>query len=171
MQNEDFETCSSPLVKFAFLLSAQFLLPLLCILIFADIFARNVLDFPLHWTSEVGGLLLLLFFITAMPMASFPVRGDPAGRHLVMSYFYERMDPKAKRRCKRGHAASGLIISLVIAVEAALDTIEKIRFEERSETLGVPLWPASAVLCLCLVLMGVHYWRALGSSWTKGGKP
>lgn len=144
------------------------LLPALVLLVLFDAAARNVFVFPLPWAGEVGGLLLLLFLISGVPRVSQPEAGDPVGRHLAMSFFYDRMGAGVQRRCRIGHAAGGIVVSTLLMAAAMLDVSARVIYDERSEILSAPLWPGSVVVGLCAAIMLVQYLCVLPRLWREG---
>ena len=170
MNNSNRDDSGLRLTDALFRVASRALLPGLLVIVLLDAAARNIFVFPLPWAGEVGGLLLLLFLISAVPRVSRPKAGDPAGRHLAMAFFYDRMGEKGRKYCRIGHAVGGVVVSGLLLAEAVLDVGARLIYGERSEILTVPLWPGSAVIGLCAALMMVQYLVVLPRLWREGGR-
>lgn len=158
----------APLTNGLFRVAHLVCLPLLLLLVLGESLARSLFGTSMPWTGEAGSLTLLLLLTCALPRASLPENNDPIGRHLSMSFLYDRLSPNGQRRlCVLG-VFSGAIVSAAIVTASIQDTIERVTYREQSELLGLPLWPAASLVGLCAAVMLVQYLLILPGLLRKG---
>lgn len=138
------------------------LLPLLVLLVGADVGLRYLFNAPLDWGTDVKELLLLLVLTAGFAGNSL------ADEHIRVSLFEEHLPPAGRRAFTLlRHALTALLAALVAwsLVALALDMRE---FGERAEKVAIPFWPlaglAAASAALAAAAELTRFVRALKGS-------
>ncbi len=111
------------------------LIPLIIVIVTADVFLRYVYSAPLHWGTEVTGLVLLLMFLFVVPYVT------ATDRHIKIDVVFGRLGIAGQRIVRSITALSGMLVSALLAWRSFHDIADQIRFEEVMPISGLPLWP------------------------------
>lgn len=129
------------------LLGAFIVLPLLTVLVTADVVLRYLLDAPLTGANEIAGVMLLLILLLSLPLAT------AADRHIKVDLLYRSLGLRARRAAKLVAAIAGGFVSLTLAWHSFRTVPSEIRYNESTLLLQIPLWPFSlAAGCVALLL-------------------
>lgn len=142
--------------------ASRLLLPLLVLLVGADVALRYLFNAPLDWGTDVKELLLLLVLTAGFAGNSL------ADEHIRVSLFEEHLPPAGRRAFTLSrHALTALLAALVAwsLVALALDMRE---FGERAEKVAIPFWPLAALAAASAALAAAaelaRFVRAKGSA-------
>lgn len=127
-------------------LASRVLLPLLLLLVGADVALRYVFNAPLAWGTDVKELLLLLVVTAGLAGNSL------ADEHIRVSLFEERMPPRAQRAFARIRHALTAVALMLLAWSLAALALDMREFGERAENVPIPFWPLAALVALSAAL-------------------
>ncbi len=122
-------------------------LPLLALLVTADVVLRYVFNTPLSWGLEVSSHLLLLFFLLGL------VQSFRAGDHITMELIAARIPRQGRRVIAVIQAALVVLIFYFILAK----TFEEIPFlyslPQLSPELKWPVWPIYVFIAVISALV------------------
>jgi TRAP-type C4-dicarboxylate transport system permease small subunit len=121
-------------------------LPVLVVLVTADIVLRYVFNAPLQWARDVSGLLLLSATFCTLPHA-----WDRA-YHIRMEVFYARVTPERRRMLDVVASFAGIVFFGFMGVQGLLYLPFMIRTNVTGEDLLLPIWPFMVVLSGCALI-------------------
>jgi len=139
---------------------AAMAMALICLITFANVVVRYFTDESFAFTEEFSVFLMVaLAFVGAS--AAFA-----RNTHIRVTFFVERMRPRAAFRAEIASMAVSLALFALIGGYGVRLVVDDVRFETTSPGIGVPQWIYSVwlpVLCAVIVLrlLGrlVRLWR------------
>jgi TRAP-type C4-dicarboxylate transport system permease small subunit len=138
--------------RWFYLAAAYALLPLMVIVVCADVVARYVFAAPLQWAQEVTTLALLVFFVFALPQTT-AVDG-----HIRVETLYERFSSRARALADLLGSLAGIAFMLALAYRSFGDAPGMARRGEGAEMINLPHWPLAVLIGIaagfvCLLLL------------------
>jgi len=126
--------------RWSHLIAALIILPIMVLVVAADVLARYFLHAPIFWAQDVSTLALLIFFIVAMPIAT------EKNTHIRVETLYEHFSPPIRScidvlSCLAGTAFTGLL-----AYWELREIPGMYRRGDGAHITGIPHWPVSLVL-------------------------
>lgn len=133
-------------------------LPLMAIIITADVILRYFFNSPLAWGEEVIGLLLFLVLMLSMTFAW------DVNKHIRMELVYVRLGPKWRAISDVATGLSGIVFFGLLGIQSIRDIEYMLKTNEGSEILHIPFWPFRALLALIsfVFVMKLIYYIAAG---------
>lgn len=128
-------------------------LPLLTLILTADVFLRYVFNAPLKWGSEVSALLLLVVFFGSLTACT------ARGEHVRMDMLYTRFGRGGRRATDVLAALCGLLFALPLCLQAWRMTLEAYRLDQGAEMLDLPYWPFTLLMSLCGLALALEFAR------------
>lgn len=127
-------------------LGAAVVLPLLAVLVAADVALRYLFDIPLQWGSDVKELMLLLLVTAGLPGTSL------AGQHIRVALF-DGLLPRAVYRAAGGlrHVLAAMVMAFVAYALAEL-ALDMHRYGDQAEMIAIPYWPIAGVVAASAAL-------------------
>jgi len=130
-------------------LAAYVVLPLLALIVTADVALRYIFNAPLVWGTDVKELILLIVVTAGFAGVSL------AGEHIRVTLVEERM---GARVCMAftviRHALTAIVIG-AIAYALILLTLDMAAYNERAEMIAVPYWPFAALMAVSAAMSAV----------------
>lgn len=135
-------------------LACMAVLPLLTLLLIADIASRTLRETTLPWATESSGLLLLCLLFLALP-------------HLVHQRLLLRIDLLHLPTSFTAHPIAGrllallpplmlMLFSLLFVAQSTTGLRDTLRYGDRTFSLPLPLWPFYGLMLASSVLMLIH---------------
>lgn len=122
--------------------ASRIILPFFLLLITLDVCLRYFFSMPIYWSTEVNGILLLFFFMCAMPHRC------ETGGHVSLDLLYNRLGPKRRAFSDFATALAGLSLSLAIVYGSILAVNRMIRTDDALIMVGFPKWPLATFIGL-----------------------
>jgi len=122
-------------------------IPVMIAVITLDVFLRYFLKSPLLWSQDINGLLLLIVF-----WANFTYTWDE-GKHLIMDIFYRKFKGRLKAGADFLTCLMGMIFTGLLAFKGFISIPGMIRLNEAGVMLAIPLWPFTAFMAFCSLLL------------------
>jgi len=145
-----------------YLAAAYVLLPLMVLVVCADVVARYVFAAPLEWAQEATTLALLLFFAFSLPQTT-AVDG-----HIRVETLYEKFSSRARALADLLGSIAGIPFMLTLAWRSFGDVPGMARRGEGAEMMNLPYWPlailigaAAGLVCLLLLVRAARAAREL----------
>lgn len=129
-------------------------LPLMAVVITANVVLRYFFNSPLEWGEEFNGLLLFLLLMLSLTYAW------DMNKHIRMELIYLRLTGWRRAAADIVTGICGVIFFGALGWQCWRDIDYMRATNESSETLHVPLWPFRALLVLIslvFVMKLVHY--------------
>ncbi len=126
-------------------------MPVLVILVTADVVLRYVLNAPLLWGAEVSALMLLVVFFASLPECT------AAGGHIRMDLIRNRLGRNGQRLADVLTGLAGLGVSAFLTYQAFASTAEMLEYGERAEMIDLPYWPFTAFMGICAAAMALRF--------------
>ncbi|MFN0304490.1 MAG: TRAP transporter small permease subunit [Burkholderiales bacterium] len=123
------------------------LLPLMVIVVCADVAARYVFNSPLGWAQDLTTLALVAAFIAAIPICTMQ------DGHIRVETLYENFGPRAKAVADLIGHACGIVFMGLLAYRSLSDVPGMFRRGEGPELLDVPFWPIAGFVGLVSVFI------------------
>ncbi len=127
------------------------LLPLMVIVVCADVAARYVFNNPLGWAQDLTTLALLAAFIAAIPICTMQ------DGHIRVETLYEHFGPRAKAAADLAGNMCGIVFMGLLAYRSLSDVPGMARRGEGPELLDVPYWPIAGFVGLASVFVVVIF--------------
>lgn len=121
-------------------LAAYVVLPLLALVVTADVALRYVFNAPLVWGTDVKELILLIVVTGGFAGVSL------AGEHIRVTLVEERMGVRARTVFTVIRHALTAIITGIIAYALIQLTLDMATYGERAEMIAIPYWPFAALM-------------------------
>lgn len=120
-----------------------------------DVVGRSVFDRPLRGGYELSGLLLLVLFFVALPLAT-------AGqRHITVNLIDKAAGPRLQAALHLFYTLAGAAVMIALAVYVARSGFASQRYHEATMLLRLPIAPFKFFAALSLGLTGlVLLWSA-----------
>ncbi len=122
-------------------------IPVMIAVITLDVVLRYFFKSPLLWSQDMNGLLLLVVF-----WANFTYTWDE-GKHLIMDIFYRKLKGRWKRAADFLTCLMGMIFTGLLAFKGFMSIPNMIRLNEAGVMLAIPLWPFTAFMAVCSLLL------------------
>jgi TRAP-type C4-dicarboxylate transport system permease small subunit len=129
-------------------------LPLMVLVITADVVLRYFFNSPLEWGEEINGLLLFLSLMLSLTYAW------DMNKHIRMELVYLRLTGWRRAAADIVTGITGIIFFGALGWQSWRDIDYMRKTNESTETLHIPLWPFRALLVLIsivFVMKLVHY--------------
>jgi TRAP-type C4-dicarboxylate transport system permease small subunit len=120
-------------------------LPIIVLVIAADVVGRYFFNHPFQWSQEVATLALLLLFVAAIPFAT------AADGHVRTESLYENYSPRARAVADAVAALCGAVFMGVVAVWQIRELPGLYQRGEGAEFINIPYWPISIIVALCML--------------------
>jgi TRAP-type C4-dicarboxylate transport system permease small subunit len=126
-------------------------IPLLGLLISADVFLRYVVNRPLRWGNEVSALIQLAVLVGSLNLCT-EQRG-----HVRMDALYVRFGPRFKRLTDLVANFCGLVFAAFFTYQSFASVVEMYRFDQGAEMINLPYWPFALFMGLCGVILTMRF--------------
>ena len=121
-------------------LAAYVVLPLLALIVTADVALRYVFNAPLAWGTDVKELILLIVVTAGFAGVSL------AGEHIRVTLVEERMGAKVRTVFTVVRHGLTAIVTGIIAYALIQLTLDMAAYGERAEMVAIPYWPFAALM-------------------------
>ena len=140
------------------------LIPLIVVVVSAEVLARYVFRSPLRWSEEIVTLSLLLAFVGAIP---YCIARDA---HVKVETLYERFGPGARRLADAIGAVCGALFMGMLALGSGREMLGMMKRGDATEHAGVLHWPLAATVAAIAAYTALWLlWRAWRSLRGSGG--
>lgn len=150
-------------------IAAFVFLPLIVVVIAADVVGRYFFSHPFQWSQEVATLALLLLFVAAIPFTT------ASNGHIRTESLYEKYSPRTRAAVDAVGAFCGAVFMGVIAYWQFHEMPGMVERGEGAEFIDIPYWPISLFLALCmlfgLVQLGLHMLERAREAIAMRGRP
>ncbi len=126
-------------------IAAFFFLPLIVVVIAADVVGRYFFSHPFQWSQEVATLALLLLFVAAIPYTT------ASNGHIRTETLYEKYSSRTRAFVDALGAFCGAVFMGVVAYWQFHELPGMIDRGEGAEFIDIPYWPISLFLALCML--------------------
>lgn len=126
-------------------------IPLLGLLISADVFLRYVVNRPLRWGNEVSALIQLAVLVGSLNLCT-EQRG-----HVRMDALYVRFGRRLKRLTDLVANLCGLVFAAFFTYQSFASVVEMYRFDQGAEMINLPYWPFALFMGLCGVILTLRF--------------
>lgn len=126
-------------------IAAFVFLPLIVLVIAADVVGRYFFSHPFQWSQEAATLALLLLFVAAIPFTT------ASNGHICTETLYERYSPRTRAIVDALGACCGAGFMGVVAYWQFHELPGMVERGEGAEFIDVPYWPISLFLALCML--------------------
>ncbi|MFC4171318.1 TRAP transporter small permease [Microvirga sp. GCM10011540] len=130
-------------------LAAYIVLPLLALVVTADVALRYLFNAPLVWGTDVKELILLIVVTAGFAGVSL------AGEHIRVTLVEERMGARVSITFIVIRHALTAIAMGVIAYALIQLTLDMAAYSERAEMIAIPYWPFAALMALSAAMSAV----------------
>jgi TRAP-type C4-dicarboxylate transport system permease small subunit len=142
-------------------------LPLVAATVAYGVIARYVFHAPLQGGDEISGLLLLAFYMAAIPMVT------ASDGHIRMETLYENFPEPGRHAADVVGALCGAVFLGLLAYSQWTELPGMYRRGDGAQMIDIPHWPITLFVALCAsfvtLLLLVNAARALRLA--VGGKP
>lgn len=136
------------------------ILPIMIVVITANVLMRYFLNMPFVWGEELNGLMLFLLLVLSLTYTW------DQGKHIRMEILYVNFPPRLRRVADVVAGITGIVFFGLLMIQCLKDMPYMMRTNETSEELELPLWPFRALLvliCAIFVIRLIHFVLAGGS--------
>jgi TRAP-type C4-dicarboxylate transport system permease small subunit len=130
-------------------LAAYVVLPLLALIVTADVALRYIFNAPLLWGTDVKELVLLIVVTSGFAGVSL------AGEHIRVTLVEERMSARARMVFTVIRHALTAIVTGAIAYALIQLTLDMAAYSERAEMIAIPYWPFAALMAFSAAMSAV----------------
>ena len=130
-------------------LAAYVVLPLLALVVTADVALRYLFNAPLVWGTDVKELILLIVVTAGFAGVSL------AGEHIRVTLVEERMGARVRMAFIVIRHALTAIGMGIIAYALIQLTLDMAAYSERAEMIAIPYWPFAALMALSAAMSAV----------------
>jgi TRAP-type C4-dicarboxylate transport system permease small subunit len=130
-------------------LAAYVVLPLLALIVTADVALRYIFNAPLMWGTDVKELILLIGVTAGFAGVSL------AGEHIRVTLVEERMSARARMVFTVIRHALTAIVTGAIAYALIQLTLDMAAYSERAEMIAIPYWPFAALMAFSAAMSAV----------------
>jgi TRAP-type C4-dicarboxylate transport system permease small subunit len=117
------------------------LIPLIVVMVSAEVLARYVFRSPLRWSEEIVTLSLLLTFVGAIP---YCVARDA---HVKVETLYERFGAGGRRVADAIGSACGAAFMGMLALGSGREMLGMMKRGDATEHAGILHWPLAGLVC------------------------
>jgi TRAP-type transport system small permease protein len=121
-------------------------LPLIIVVVAADVVGRYVFNHPFQWSQEIASLALLALFVAAIPYAS------ATDGHIRTETLYERYPPRIVALCDAVGSLFGAAFTGIVAWWQLREVPGLYERGEGAEFIDLSYWPISLFLALVMLL-------------------
>ena len=150
-------------------IAAFVFLPLIVVVIAADVVGRYFFSHPFQWSQEVATLALLLLFVAAIPFTT------ASNGHIRTESLYEKYSPRTRAAVDAVGAFCGAVFMGVVAYWQFHELPGMVERGEGAEFIDIPYWPISLFLALCmlfgLVQLGLRMLERARDAIAMRGRP
>jgi TRAP-type C4-dicarboxylate transport system permease small subunit len=118
------------------------ILPLMVVIITANVAMRYIFNAPLAWGEELNGLLLFLVLFLSMTYTW------DQKKHIRMEIVYVLLKGRWRRFADWTTGITGIIFFGLLGTQCLFDIVYMIKTNERGEDLAIPLWIFRALAAL-----------------------
>lgn len=126
-------------------------IPLLILVIGADVFLRYGLSRPLRWGTEVAALIQLAVLVGSLNLCT------EQREHVRMDALYVRFGPRMRRVTDILANACGCLFAGFFTYQSFASTLEMYRFDQGAEMLPLPYWPFAFFMGLCGTILTLRF--------------
>lgn len=131
------------------------LIPLIVVVVSAEVLARYVFRAPLRWSEEVVTLSLLLAFVGAIP---YCIARDA---HVKVETLYERFGPGGRRVADAIGSLCGAVFMGMLAMGTGREMLGMMKRGDATEHAGILHWPLAGVVAAISAYTALWLlWRA-----------
>ena len=116
------------------------LIPLIVMVVSAEVLARYIFRSPLRWSEEIVTLSLLLAFVGAIP---YCIARDA---HVKVETLYERFSPAARRVADAIGSVCGALFMGMLALGTGREMLGMMKRGDATEHAGILHWPLAATV-------------------------
>jgi TRAP-type C4-dicarboxylate transport system permease small subunit len=118
------------------------LLPIMILIITANVFLRYIFNAPLSWGEEMNGMLLFLVLFLSMTYTW------DQKRHIRMEIVYVLLKGRWRSFADILTGITGIIFFGILGIQSIRDIPYMIKTHETGAEVGIPLWPFRVVMAL-----------------------
>ena len=130
-------------------LAAYVVLPLLALIVTADVALRYIFNAPLVWGTDVKELILLIVVTAGFAGVSL------AGEHIRVTLVEERMGARARMVFTVIRDALTALVAGAIAYALIQLTLDMATYGERAEMIAIPYWPFAALMAFSAAMAAI----------------
>jgi TRAP-type C4-dicarboxylate transport system permease small subunit len=130
-------------------LAAYVVLPLLALIVTADVALRYIFNAPLVWGTDVKELILLIVVTSGFAGVSL------AGEHIRVTLVEERIGARARMVFTAIRHVLTAIVMGAIAYALIQLTLDMVAYSERAEMIAIPYWPFAALMAFSAAMSAV----------------
>lgn len=119
------------------------------VIMILNIILRALFGFPLPGSYELTGLCAATFIAASI------ARGSIAGTSISVDLFVSRIHGIPRKILRYVAELCNLTVALVITFSSWDLTMKMIQVREKTESVGVPIWPVRVFWLLCTATMAV----------------
>lgn len=154
--------------KLLYQFGALIALPLVAATVAYGVIARYAFHAPLQGGDEITGLLLLIFYMAAIPMVT------TSDGHIRMETLYEKFPDRGRHLSDvLGNLCGALFLGLLAYAEW-VELPEMIERGDSAQMVDIPHWPIALFVALCAsyvtLLLLAQAARAFGRAIGAGGE-
>lgn len=127
--------------------SAMILLPVLALVVAADVFARYLANAPLQWAGDVSTLTLLMLFAAALPVCTL------RNVHIRVETLYEMFGPRVRALADLLSHLSGAAFVGLLAYWQFREVPGMARRGEGAQMVDIPHWPIALFVAVCAAIV------------------
>lgn len=128
-------------------LSAFLFLPVLALVVAADVFARYLANAPLQWAGDVSALTLLMLFAAALPICTL------RNTHIRVETLYEMLGPRMRALADVLSHLSGAAFTGLLGYWEFKEVPGMIRRGEGTQMADIPHWPIALFVAVCAAIV------------------
>ena len=125
-------------------------LPIIVLVIAADVVGRYFFNHPFQWSQEVATLALLLLFVAAIPFTT------AADGHVRTETLYEKYSPRQRSIADAVAALCGTVFMGVVAIWQIRELPGLYQRGEGAEFINISYWPISLFVALCMMFGAIQ---------------
>jgi TRAP-type C4-dicarboxylate transport system permease small subunit len=130
-------------------LAAYVVLPLLALIVTADVALRYIFNAPLVWGTDVKEIILLIVVTSGFAGVSL------AGEHIRVTLVEERIGARARMVFTAIRHVLTAIVMGAIAYALIQLTLDMVAYSERAEMIAIPYWPFAALMAFSAAMSAV----------------
>lgn len=132
-------------------IGAYLVLPLMTLMMTADVVLRYVFNAPLSWGLEASTSLLLLLFVLGMAEAF------RNGAHIRMDLIYRTLPAPARRAVTLGYGMLAIAVFAALGYKSGEEAAFQRGINQVTQYLHIPEWLFSALVSLVAALIVVFF--------------
>lgn len=132
-------------------IGAYVVLPLMTVMMTADVVLRYLFNAPLAWGLEASKYLLLVLFVLGM------VEAFRNGAHIRMDLLYRGLPGGARRAVTLGYGLLAIGVFAALSLKSAEEAAFQKGINQVTQYLHIPEWLFSALVSLVAALIVVFF--------------